>query len=175
MAEDAKRPIIIIKKKGGHGGHHGGAWEVAYADFVTAMMALFIVLWLLSTSQKTKDAISGYFQDPTGKGKQVGSSVKGTGRDTPAVKKEEVKKEDLKELKEKIKAAMKLIPNFDKLKANIELTITPEGLKIELLENSKGMFFELGKPQPTTIGKEVLVALAKEIGKIPNHLLIEGH
>lgn len=171
MAEEAKRPIIIIKKKGGHGGHHGGAWKVAYADFVTAMMALFIVLWLLSTSQKTRDAISGYFKDPTGTGKQVGTKIQGVGRDTPAVKKET----DLNELKEKIKAAMKLIPNFDKLKANVELTITPEGLKIELLENSKGMFFESGKPEPTEVGKQVLVALAQEIGKIPNRLLIEGH
>jgi chemotaxis protein MotB len=171
MAEDAKRPIIIIKKKVNHGGHHGGAWKVAYADFVTAMMALFIVLWLMSTSQKTKDAISGYFKDPSGNGKQVGTNIKGAGRDKPA----EVKKEDLNELKEKIKAAMKLIPNFEKLKANIELTITPEGLKIELLENSKGMFFESGKPEPTPVGRQVLMALAKEIGKIPNHLLVEGH
>src|SRR6201995_664060 len=80
-----------------------------------------------------------------------------------------------KRRKKQTKPAMKLIPNFDKLKANVELTITPEGLKIELLENKKGMFFESGKPQPTEIGKEVLVALSKEIGKIPNHLLIEGH
>src|ERR1700733_13560427 len=107
MADDAKRPIIIIKKKAAHAGHHGGAWKVAYADFVTAMMALFIVLWLMSTSQKTRDAISGYFKDPAGNGKQVGTNIKGAGRDTPATP----KKADLNELKEKIKEAMKLIPN----------------------------------------------------------------
>jgi chemotaxis protein MotB len=68
-------PIIVIKKKGGHGGHHGGAWKVAYADFVTAMMALFIVLWLMNSSTKpTQVAISGYFKDPSGTGKQTGSS-----------------------------------------------------------------------------------------------------
>ena len=170
MAEAIKRPIIIIKKKSGHGGHHGGAWKVAYADFVTAMMALFIVLWLLSTSQKTRDAVSGYFKDPTGTGKQVGTSVKGAGRDTPAVK-----KDDMQELKDKLKASMQMMPHFDKLKGNVEFAITQEGLKIELLENSKGMFFESGKPKPSEIGREVLVALAKEIGKIPNRLLIEGH
>ena len=65
------QPIIIKRKKGGHA-HHGGAWKVVYADFVTAMMALFIVLWLLSSSEQTKKAVGGYFQDPSGKGKQMG-------------------------------------------------------------------------------------------------------
>ena len=60
----ANAPIVIIKKKGGHGGHHGGAWKVAYADFVTAMMALFIVLWLLNTSKQVQEAVGGYFKRP---------------------------------------------------------------------------------------------------------------
>jgi chemotaxis protein MotB len=58
--------IIIIKKKGGHAGHHGGAWKVAYADFVTALMSLFIVLWLLTSSKPVQDAVGGYFRDPNG-------------------------------------------------------------------------------------------------------------
>jgi chemotaxis protein MotB len=62
----AQKPIIIIKKKSAHGGHHGGAWKVAYADFVTAMMALFIVLWLLNQSPKIQAAVGGYFRDPNG-------------------------------------------------------------------------------------------------------------
>ncbi len=69
------KPIIVIKKKGGHGGHHGGAWKVAYADFVTAMMALFIVLWLLNTSQKVQKAVGGYFRDPSGTAEKVGSDM----------------------------------------------------------------------------------------------------
>ena len=60
--------IIVIKRVSGHGGHHGGAWKVAYADFVTAMMALFIVLWLMNTSKPIQEAISGYFKDPAGIG-----------------------------------------------------------------------------------------------------------
>jgi chemotaxis protein MotB len=80
MPDDEKlAPIIIIKKKGGHGGHHGGAWKVAYADFVTAMMALFIVLWLLSSSEQVKKAVGGYFTDPNGAGKMAGSSMAGAG------------------------------------------------------------------------------------------------
>ena len=70
----AKAPIIVIKKVKGHGGHHGGAWKVAYADFVTAMMALFIVLWLLNTSEHTKKVIAGYFNDPMGKPTDSGST-----------------------------------------------------------------------------------------------------
>src|SRR5258708_12926085 len=65
---------IIIKKKVSHGGHHGGAWKVAYADFVTAMMALFIVLWLMNTSVQIQKVIGGYFKDPTGTSKKVGTN-----------------------------------------------------------------------------------------------------
>jgi chemotaxis protein MotB len=73
----ATKPIIVIKRKGAHGGHHGGAWKVAYADFVTAMMALFIVLWLLNTSEKVQKAVGGYFRDPTGTAKLAGSNIQG--------------------------------------------------------------------------------------------------
>ena len=74
-----QRPIIIVKRKAGHGGHHGGAWKVAYADFVTAMMALFIVLWLLNSSKQIREAVGGYFKDPTGTSKLVGSGQTGSG------------------------------------------------------------------------------------------------
>ena len=73
------RPIIVIKKVAAHGGHHGGAWKVAYADFVTAMMALFIVLWLLNSSKQVQVAVGGYFKDPTGTSKLVGSGEIGAG------------------------------------------------------------------------------------------------
>src|SRR5271165_5176399 len=73
------QPIIVIKKKGGHAGHHGGAWKVAYADFVTAMMALFIVLWLMGSSEKVKKAVAGYFNDPRGMANLMGTTVSGSG------------------------------------------------------------------------------------------------
>src|SRR5437660_1658151 len=103
---EPRRPIII-KKTVVHSGHHGGAWKVAYADFVTAMMALFIVLWLLSSSVKVQQAVSGYFRDPLGKGKKVGTSMDGTGRDLSTVK------DDMSGLKEKLKSVIKLIPHFE--------------------------------------------------------------
>ena len=91
-------PIIIIKKKAGHGGHHGGAWKVAYADFVTAMMALFIVLWLMNSSEQVRKAISAYFQDPSGTGKQSGSASAGTGETVS------VNKDNMEKLKDKLEA-----------------------------------------------------------------------
>lgn len=164
------QPIIIIKKKkGGHGGHHGGAWKVAYADFVTAMMALFIVLWLLSSSQDVKEAVAGYFRDPTGTRKQIGSSVAGVGESLT------LSKTQLGQLKEKIEQALKQNPEFNKLKDHVKMTVTGEGLRIELIENEKGMFFETGKPSPTETGKSLLEELARQLGKMQNGILIEGH
>jgi chemotaxis protein MotB len=163
------RPIIIIKKKGGHGGHHGGAWKVAYADFVTAMMALFIVLWLLNTSKPVREAVAGYFKDPSGTADKVGSNKTG------AAEAIAVTKDDMPKLKEELEKAIRAIPNFEKLKDQIEMTLTPEGLRIELLEAETGTFFELGRPEPNGNGKELLLLLAQQLGKLPNHLSIEGH
>jgi chemotaxis protein MotB len=162
-------PIIIIKKKAGHGGHHGGAWKVAYADFVTAMMALFIVLWLLSSSDQVKKAISSYFNDPTGSGKETGSSSLGTGESLS------VAKSDMSQLKEKLEAAMKKSPEFEKMHQYVEMTVTGEGLRIELLESEKGIFFDSGSPHPSAMGTELIRQLAQELGKLPNDLLVEGH
>jgi chemotaxis protein MotB len=168
-ADAAKRPIIVIKKKSGHGGHHGGAWKVAYADFVTAMMALFIVLWLMNSSKQIQVAVGGYFKDPTGTSKKVGSNQIGSGENFTLTK------DNMPKLKEELQKAVRQITNFDKLKNQIEMTITSEGLRIELLESSSGTFFESGKPGLNDDGRELLVALAEQLGKLPNHLSIEGH
>jgi len=163
-------PVIIIKrKKGGHGGHHGGAWKVAYADFVTAMMALFIVLWLLNTSKQVQEAIGGYFKDPSGTSKMVGTALQGSGENVPITRK------NMEELKEELQRAIRKAANFDKLSKQIEMTVTAEGLRIELLETEKGTFFDLGSPTPTQDGKELLGILAREIGKVANPISIEGH
>jgi chemotaxis protein MotB len=163
------RPIIIIKKKGGHGGHHGGAWKVAYADFVTAMMALFIVLWLLNTSKPVKEAVAGYFKDPSGTADKMGSTKVGTAEALA------ISKDDMPKLKEDLEKAISKVPDLDKIKSQIEMTITPEGLRIELLETETGTFFEVGNSSPSGKGKELLLLLANELGKLPNHLSIEGH
>jgi chemotaxis protein MotB len=162
-------PIIIIKKKGGHGGHHGGAWKVAYADFVTAMMALFIVLWLLNTSKQVQEAVGGYFKDPTGTAKKVGSDMQGSGESFS------LSREDMPKLKEELQRAIRKLDNFENLKDQIEMTVTAEGLRIDLLETESGTFFESGSPSPSPNGKELLIALAHELGRLPNKISIEGH
>jgi chemotaxis protein MotB len=166
---DGSRPIIIIKKKAGHGGHHGGAWKVAYADFVTAMMALFIVLWLLNTNKPVREAVAGYFKDPSGTANKMGSTKVGVAEALA------ITKDDMPKLKEELQKAISRVPNFDKIKDQIEMTITPEGLRIELLETETGTFFEVGNSSPSDNGKELLSLLAHELGKLPNQLSIEGH
>jgi len=163
-------PIIVIKKKGGHGGHHGGAWKVAYADFVTAMMALFIVLWLMSSSSKqTQIAISGYFKDPNGTANKVGSSLAGTGENL------QLRKQDMAKLKVELQKSIQKLNDLVMLKDNIEMTVTAEGLRIELLESAGGTFFDSGSATLNQSGKELLTLLAAELGKVPNHISVEGH
>ncbi|MGO9647839.1 MAG: flagellar motor protein MotB [Terriglobales bacterium] len=166
---EGARPIIIVKKKGGHGGHHGGAWKVAYADFVTAMMALFIVLWLLNSSKKIQEAVGGYFRDPMGSAKNAGTNMTGAGVSLP------ISKDDMPKLKEELEKRIRQMANFDKLKNQIDITVTPEGLRIELIETETGTFFNLGSAGPTENGKQLLSLLASELGKLPNHVSIEGH
>jgi chemotaxis protein MotB len=162
-------PIIVIRKKGGHGGHHGGAWKVAYADFVTAMMALFIVLWLLASSEETQKAVGGYFQDPTGQGKMQGSTNAGTGDALS------VTKDDMEKLQEKLASAIRELPEMKELQKNIQMTITQEGLRIELLEKEGGLWFESGSSSLSASGREMVSMLGKQLHAIPNRLVIEGH
>src|SRR5581483_11188360 len=164
-----EQTVIVVKKKAGHHAHHGGAWKVAYADFVTAMMALFIVLWLMNASQEVQHNIAGYFRDPKGFGTKTGSSMGGNGESLS------ISKDHMDLLKGKIQQALQKGPEFSKLKDYIQMTVTGEGLRIELLENEKGMFFESGQAAPTEDGKDLLVRLAKEIGNLHNTILVEGH
>jgi len=163
------RPIIIIKKKGGHGGHHGGAWKVAYADFVTAMMALFIVLWLLNSSKQVQEAVGGYFKDPSGTAKKVGSNMAGAGENFVLTR------DNMPKLKEQLQIAMKQMADFEKLKSHVEMTVTAEGLRIELSESASGTFFDSGSAKLKDDGRDLLVTLAQELGGLPNKLSIEGH
>ncbi len=164
------QPIIVIKKKGGHGGHHGGAWKVAYADFVTAMMSLFIVLWLMGSSSKVKQAVAGYFNDPKGTGNLLGTTMSGTGETITAATNDK-----LQNLKEKLEAEIKAKKELEKLSKQIEITITPEGLRIELLEDKNGTFYQSGSARLSESGQELLNLLAGELKTLPNSLLIEGH
>jgi chemotaxis protein MotB len=166
---DKTRPIIVLKKKGSHGGHHGGAWKVAYADFVTAMMALFIVLWLLNSSKQIQVAVGGYFKDPTGTAKKVGSNMAGAGENFILTR------DNMPKLKDQLQQAIRQMTDFEKLKSHIEMTVTAEGLRIELSESANGTFFDSGSAKLKTDGRDLLITLAQELGKLPNKVSIEGH
>ena len=166
-----QQPVIIIKRPRHHKAHHGGAWKVAYADFVTAMMAFFIVLWLLSSSDQVQKAVGGYFSDPTGHGKDVGNGLRGVGGESLTLS-----ATDMSKLKEKLDQAIKETASLKKVKEHVVMAVTGEGLRIELTEGTQGtFFFESGSPQPTGAGKDLLSKLAAEIGKLPNKVIIEGH
>jgi chemotaxis protein MotB len=167
------QPIIVIKKKGGHGGHHGGAWKVAYADFVTAMMALFIVLWLTAQSDPVKKAVAGYFNDPKGLSTLLGTTLTGTG--SGSVPAPEQNQKQLEALKEKLEQEIQARKDLEKLAKQIEMTITPEGLRIELLEDKNGTFYQSGSARLSPSGQELLALLATELKTLPNQLQIEGH
>ena len=166
---DKARPTIILKKKSGHSGHHGGAWKVAYADFVTAMMALFIVLWLLNSSKQVQVAVGGYFKDPTGTSRKVGSNMAGAGENFILTR------DNMPKLKEQLQQAVRQMTDFEKLKSHIEMTVTAEGLRIELSESATGTFFDSGSAKLKTDGRDLLITLAQELGKLPNKISIEGH
>ena len=170
MTPAKTQPIIVIKRKGGHGGHHGGAWKVAYADFVTALMSLFIVLWLMGSSEQVKKAVAGYFNDPKGTGKLLGTVLSGTGVSTSSATDDQLQK-----LKDKLEQEIKARKELEKLSKQIEITITPEGLRIELIEGKDGTFYEIGSARLSASGQELLALLAAELKTLPNSLLIEGH
>lgn len=162
--------VVVTKKVKTHGKHYAGAWKVAYADFVTAMMALFIVLWLMNSEPKIKESVAGYFKDPTGATKKTGAAVGGGGE---AIAKNT---DELANLKEGIEEALKKMPEFhEALGKQVELTLTGEGLRIELVENEGGFLFESANATPTASGRRLLGVLAQQLGQVPNPILIEGH
>ncbi|MDP3283564.1 MAG: flagellar motor protein MotB [Desulfobacterales bacterium] len=188
MDEEQNTPVrIVFKKKKGHGGHHGGAWKVAYADFVTAMMALFIVLWIVGQSKEVKQSISGYFKDP---GVFTSGSSGGILPDAqkpmplpppPVEVKVEVDKrasemEELKSEAKKISETIDQTPEFSRFRDKIQVTVTNEGLRIDLVEASEGLFFDIGKAHIKAETVKLLQVIAKaHLSPLQNRVIIEGY
>lgn len=227
MAEEQdhnkEQPIVIKKiKKGGHGGHHGGSWKVAYADFVTAMMAFFIVMWILASSpQAALEKMAEYFNNPEEfsvfDGKPKGEVLvdiglkKRPGQGTEKykqIREEEfanilfdkqqkdsvyVSQEKREEcIEDSLKAARRVLemgneikgdlnklvirkPELQELLESIEIQVTKEGLRIELIEKSDALFFEVGSAKLSKDAIDIISQLGREIGKLPNEVEIEGH
>ena len=164
-------PIVVIKRNGGHGQHHGGAWKVAYADFVTALMSLFIVLWLMSQSEQVKKAVAGYFNDPRGTASLLGTTMSGSGQTVVS----DQDRRRLEQLKDRLENEIQSKPELRPLAKQIEIKITPEGLRIELVEGKDATFYKSGSAQLSDKGQELMGLLAAELKTLPNNLLIEGH
>jgi len=198
-------PVIIVKKKkkGGHGGHHGGAWKVAYADFVTAMMALFIVLWILGQDEAVQQVVGAYFRDPMAfeqavaagaySGNTVGENSSTTGNmvlmpftvPTPGEMPDDAgnfsgdsgqnQKELLEAMAEKIKKEISKTPEFDRLKDKVQIQVGENMAIIELIEPQGTYFFEISDSQMKPEAKKLLGIIAKELNNLPNKIIIAGH
>lgn len=219
-----EQPIIIKKvKKGGGHGHHGGAWKVAYADFVTAMMAFFIVMWILASSEEVKEKVSEYFNNPTafsifsgerkagsvpveidiglerqssggsgdGEGENEGgqafllsfddemadsivSKIRHSAKMDSVQAAERV--EDIGDrLKKEFDRLLTEKPEMEKILSAIKIEMTNEGLRIELIESTESLFFEIGSDKLKEEAVAILKQLSQEIGKLPNQVEIEGH
>ncbi|HAP34546.1 MAG TPA: chemotaxis protein MotB [Bacteroidetes bacterium] len=181
MVNQKDIPIRIIKKiKKGHGGHHGGAWKVAYADFVTAMMALFIVLWIVGQSKQVKDYVAQYFKDPGAfmeNTKGGGAFEKSDMSIGERVTEEFLKRqqEQMKDVAEKIVQEMSKVENLKELIKQIKMEFTKEGLRIELVEESQSFFFDVGTSNIKPEAILILEVIAKQLGEIKNNVVIEGH
>ncbi len=181
-AKDKKK--IIIKKvvKGGHGGHHGGSWKVAYADFVTAMMAFFLVMWIVGMDDKAKESIQGYFSNPVGfkKGFGSGASPMGSGN-TPVLGLREPMPARLAEEAAMESTRKRLAEAFEGtdlagLEEHVDITLSHEGLRIEFGEGLIGdATFASGSAVMTESMLRALALLGAEIAPLPNVVIIEGH
>lgn len=179
--ENSEQPIIVKKIKKAHG-HHGGAWKVAYADFVTAMMALFIVLWILSAGDEVKQAVAGYFKDPigfeSGGGKLIDPGTKLNLMDRNILDEKEFKeiqKQKFEEMRQEIMEKLAESESISMLIDQVKFELTDEGLRIELLESSNNVFFQLGSSKLNHEAKEILYQVAQEINRLPNKVAVEGH
>ena len=185
---DRSKTVIVKKIKRGHAGHHGGSWKVAYADFVTAMMAFFLLLWLLSMSSSEKRAVlSAYFKNFSlfsesgtsfmkessevfsqagGEVKSKGSPVEQSAGETAAEVATEALKEQLKQaVQNKLKAA----------KNQVLVDLFEGGVRIQIVDNEGSSMFPSGSTKPTEKAKAILALIAENIKNTPNRIAVEGH
>jgi chemotaxis protein MotB len=204
MAEESQRPIIVKRiKKGGHG-KHGGAWKIAYADFVTAMMAFFLLMWLLgSVSKGDLKGISDYFNTPlrtalmggssTGEAKSV---IPGGGTDLTAsagqVHKGDVEPRQLDEkeleaemeareaarlaeLKEKVEKAIEANPQLAPFRKQMIIDLTPEGLRIQIVDEQNRPMFPTGSSNLAAYTRDLLREIGTILNDVPNRVSLSGH
>jgi chemotaxis protein MotB len=180
--KNRETPVIIIVKKKMHAGHHGGAWKVAFADFMTAMFALFLVMWIVNQSTDIRSAVAGYFQDPLGRADEFGSSIMpGEGAQSSTVRPltpsevVELRRNRLGALAQHLESQLDDVAELDAVRDKVEVQLTTDGLRIQLLEDSTGVFFDTGSSTPNPRGVKILALLGRELGSLPNAVRIEGY
>lgn len=185
MSSDGKKIIIVKKKKSGHHEEHGGAWKVAYADFVTAMMAFFLVMWIVGMDQGVKDLVEGYFSNPVGF-KRVfsgGANPLSRGTDPRSMdlrRAELVTREhqrvQFQETADEIERKMEEAGLAADKAASVEMVVTGQGLRIELMETGEGeVFFDKASASLKPAIRSILNLMAPELQNLPNDVVVEGH
>ncbi|MFM0043835.1 flagellar motor protein MotB [Paraburkholderia sediminicola] len=198
--------VIVRRSKKGddHGAHHGGAWKIAYADFVTAMMAFFLLMWLLgSTSKYDKQGIEDYFNTPLssllggnegtaaarpsvvqGGGRDISDSRPGVGKKSqteptpPAAAPSAIAPSDaarLQQLKEKLTALIEQSPALKAFKDQIRISITNEGLRIEIVDSQNRPMFSSGSPKLQPYAVTILTQIGAALNDVENRISIAGH
>lgn len=185
MKDKGNVRVIVRKKAAAHGGHHGGAWKVAYADFVTAMMAFFMVMWIMGMDAQQRDLIQGYFQNPVGFKKgfgagmnpmSQGNAVEHMGARTIAMAARDYQRVSMARVAERIRMRLEEDPDLRRLAGNFEILITNEGMRIEMIDAASGHdFFPLSSAEPSTLAERALRIIGEELVTLENPMVIEGH
>lgn len=187
MADERNREVRVIRAvaKRKARGNSGGSWKIAYADFMTAMMALFLVLWIIGLDPSTKELIEGYFSDPVGfqKGYVAGTSpISSLSMQAPLIAQQvarmvrEYQQRRFQEVAEQIRDQLSRAEGLQGIESYVEIIVSDDGLRIELVEPGEGdMFFAVGSAQPTPVARQVLRIIAGELGQVANTIVLEGH
>jgi chemotaxis protein MotB len=192
-----EQPIIIKRKKVVAGGHHGGSWKVAFADFATAMMAFFLVLWLTATASPEQiKAVEGYFRDPIGFTEggspnpvDLEGSASVINEASPDIESSQVQIEDevvdelsetleqrrMEELFQELKERIEQNQTLQEFKDQLLIDITDEGLRIQIVDRSGRPMFDSGRAELKYYSQDILFELAKTLGSVGNKLSITGH
>lgn len=188
--EETKAPEIMIIRRGGHGGedgHHGGVWKIAYADFMTAMMAFFLVMWLVTQSKEVKSAVGGYFREPgvfdfeKGRGIMPPGGAPGVEPGMPTDSKPDpvtaavAERERLEATADLIRKDISDVKGFEALKDQVKFSVTSEGLRIDLVDKAASSFFDSGSAALRGESEQILALIAHELGALSNDVVVEGH
>ena len=182
---DDKNVIIVVKKIKKGGGHHGGSWKVAYADFVTAMMAFFMVMWIVGMESDVKDLVQGYFNNPIGYRRAYGAGMDPLSQGFSPIPNDlrtiplfvrQVEQRRFGAVRDQIREDLDGLIGADEFGSQIEVVVTPDGLRIELREGPSGeTFFPLGNAVLKPAARAALEVIATNVGGLPNDVVIEGH